>query len=71
MCDCNVHYLSSNIIINKWQEEWDKDDQGRVTYKFIPSVEFVNNNQWFKPNRELVELLTGYETINSTLYMCR
>lgn len=66
-----MHYLSSNIIINKWQEEWDKDDRGRVIYKFIPSVEFVNNNQWFKPSRELVKLLTGYETINSTLYMCR
>lgn len=57
-----------NILLKKWQEEWDKDGRGRITYNFIPNVEFVIINQWFRPNRGLVQLLTGYGTINGTLY---
>lgn len=55
-------------IKRAWQQRWMEDAHGRQTFRFIPSVEFASTNSWFKPNRECTYILTGYGSINSTLF---
>lgn len=61
--------MISKKIIKEWQKRWNETDKGRVTYQFIPDVEFVNKNKkWFHPGMYATFLLTGHGTINSKLY---
>jgi len=53
---------------SEWQRRWDEETRGRITFEFIKDVGFVNNRRWFKPSRELVYIITGYDPINSSLY---
>ncbi|CAK9811752.1 Retrovirus-related Pol polyprotein from type-1 retrotransposable element R1 (Fragment) [Anthophora quadrimaculata] len=55
-------------IIAEWQSRWDSDKNGRHTYKFMPKVNLANELNWFKPNKEMTYLITGYGPINGTLY---
>lgn len=55
------------VLYNQWQSNWDEDAHGRTTYRFIPEVTFFDST-WFKPNRECVNVITGYGSINKTLY---
>ncbi|KAG7196412.1 hypothetical protein KM043_018826 [Ampulex compressa] len=48
--------------------KWDSSPHGRVTYAFLPKVDFKRNNAWFNPGRHVVYALTGYGPINSTLF---
>ena len=55
-------------ITSKWQAQGESGEQGRETYKYIHQITFAHNNKkWFKPNRYLAYLITGYGPINSTL----
>lgn len=57
------------IIIKEWQKRWNQTDKGRVTYQFIPDVEYVNKNKkWFHLGMYATFLLTGHGSINSKLY---
>lgn len=61
--------IISKKIIKEWQKRWNETDKGRVTYQFIPDVDFVNKNKkWFHPGMYATFLLTGHGTINSKLY---
>jgi len=57
------------ILLNQWQEYWDDNQHGRKTYKFIQDVRFCcKNYKWFKPNKSAVDIITGYGSINETLF---
>ena len=59
-------------ITGRWQAQWESEEHGRETYKYINDVTFVSNNKkWFKPNKETTYLITGYGPINSTLHRRR
>lgn len=51
-----------------WQQRWIDETHGRHTFCFVPRVDFSFENEWFKPSREAMYLLTGYGLINSTLF---
>jgi len=56
-------------LYTKWQQDWDQNEHGRTTYRFIPDVKFSHKNwKWFKPNRQCVYMITGYGPINETLF---
>jgi len=55
-------------LINQWQRSWNDNMHGRTTYKFIPNVRFYLNNKWFQPNKSCVDMITGYGSINKTLF---
>jgi len=57
------------VLYNCWQQEWDTNEHGRTTYRFIPNVRFFcENREWFRPNRPCVYMITGYGSINKTPY---
>lgn len=51
-----------------WQNRWENSTKGRITYKFIPEVDYVIKNKWFKPNVILTSILTGHGSVNYKLY---
>jgi len=56
-------------LLNYWQQNWDTNEHGRITYRFIPSVRFFRENgKWFRPNRLCTYLITGYGSINKFLF---
>jgi len=56
-------------LYNKWQQDWDENEYGRTTYGFIPDVRFhERSSRWFTPSRPTVDILTGYGSINQTLF---
>lgn len=56
------------FITSKWQAQWESEAHGRETYRYIHDVTFAHNNRkWFRPNRYLTYLITGYGLINNTL----
>jgi len=55
-------------LLNQWQRSWNDNMHGRTTYKFIPDVRFYLNNKWFQPNKSCVDIITGYGSINKTLF---
>lgn len=71
--DINDIKLDEEItLINRemkieWQERWDKDTHGRMTYNFIKTIDFAQN-KWFTPSRACTYIITGYGSINSTLF---
>lgn len=56
-------------LCDQWQKEWNNNTHGRTTYKFIEDVSFADKNyKWFKPNKACVDIITGYGSINKTLF---
>jgi len=51
-----------------WQSKWRSEVHGRIAYRFIPDVMFRQNNLWFTPSRICTYILTGYGSINDSLY---
>ena len=47
-------------VVSLWQERWDAEKIGRMTYRFLPSVSFASTNRWFRPGFLTVFILTGY-----------
>ncbi|XP_067120140.1 uncharacterized protein [Centruroides vittatus] len=67
-----MSYLCSklnNIIMDRWQNEWDKSNTGRITHEFIPNV----NNRMFNKHLETSHALTQIMTAhgNFKAYLCR
>jgi hypothetical protein len=60
--------LINKEAISEWQKRWEDDEHGRITFQLIKDVTFTQSNQWFKPSRECTQILTGYGSINSTLF---
>jgi len=57
------------VLFSQWQRDWDANQHGRTTYRFIPDVTFCERNStWFRPNKPAVDMITGYGSINQTLY---
>jgi len=57
------------VLLNQWQRDWDANQHGMTTYRFIPDVTFCErNSKWFRPNKPAVDMITGYGSINQTLY---
>lgn len=55
-------------VIKEWQIRWENEMHGRETFEYIKDVSFVGtNSRWFKINRFLTYIITGYGPINSTL----
>lgn len=59
----------NNVIMNNWQMRWDTSNHGKTTKKFIHSVEYATRNEWFKPNTQCINLITGYGPINASLFV--
>lgn len=57
-----------NYLYKIWQNRWNSETRGRTTYQFIKDVKFAVENKWFRPNRFCAYFITGYGSINSTLY---
>ena len=55
----------------EWQDRWEKGQHGgRDTFKFIKSVVgFDAARGWFNPSRLCTYVLTGYGSLNSSLYL--
>jgi hypothetical protein len=51
-----------------WQRRWNESSKGRLTYEFIPNVEFVRNHGSFNPDLHLTYLLTGHGSMNGFLF---
>ena len=47
-------------VVSLWQERWDAEKIGRMTYRFLSSVSFASTNRWFRPGFLTVFILTGY-----------
>ena len=47
-------------VLSLWQERWDAEKRGRMTYRFLPSVIFEFTNRWFRPGFLTVFILTSY-----------
>lgn len=55
-------------LVRIWQDRWDNSVKGRITYWFIPKVDFVHNSaEWFNPGLSASFLLTGHGSIRSKL----
>jgi len=52
----------------QWQKDWDENNHGRITYKFIKDVNFNHDHQWFLPSKSCVDIITGYGSINKSLF---
>jgi len=39
-----------------------------VAHKFIPDVNFNHDHKWFQPNKYCVDIITGYGSINKSLF---
>lgn len=55
-------------VIAKWQDRWTNSNNGRVTYGFIKDVDFAICRKDFKPNMNLLLLLTEHGSMNEFLF---
>lgn len=51
-----------------WQQRWDISVKGRLTYLFIPEVDFIEKNKWFCLNQKINSLITGHGSTNDKLF---
>ena len=40
---------ANEYVVSLWQERWDAEKRGRMTYRFLPNVSFASTNRWFRP----------------------
>ena len=49
--------------IKIWQNRWNTSIYSRKLFSWIPNIKDIINNNWFQPNLEMVQLLTGHGNI--------
>lgn len=59
------------FVTSEWQARWDSSSNGRVTYRFIPDVDFVKGNPGFSFDLSLGFVLTGHGSLNAFLHRMR
>ncbi|XP_067118880.1 uncharacterized protein [Centruroides vittatus] len=59
----------SILNINQWQRDWDSADTGRMTHRFIPTIDLRYKTRHYTPDAETSQLLTGHSNFAS--YLCR
>ena len=47
-------------MLDKWQENWEQSDKGRITFYFFPSVTDRLRLRCFQPDRILSQVFTGH-----------
>lgn len=52
----------------KWQERWETESRGRMTFKFVPKADFATKNNWFHPGRNCTYLITEHGPFNKKLH---
>lgn len=50
-------------LMDTWQSRWEECTNGRVTFRWIRHVRFVEENDWFKPSLHLCFVLTGHGSL--------
>ena len=55
----NVTELKS-IAYEEWQRRWDASSNGRDTYIFFKDVKERSNMDWFQPQHNLVQVVSGH-----------
>ena len=55
-------------VVSLWQERWDAEKRGRMTYRFLPSVNFASTNRWFRPGFLTYFILTGYGRLRKAAF---
>lgn len=53
--------------LKKWQQEWDEDQKGRLTYKFYGNIEERLNADWIHQNHYTVQILSGHGNFKGNL----
>ncbi|GBL59821.1 hypothetical protein AVEN_253854-1 [Araneus ventricosus] len=56
-----------NLLLNKWQQDWDSDDNGREIFNILPKVTLTPAS-W---SRESILFATGHGLFPSYLYRFR
>lgn len=51
-----------------WQERWNASADGRMLFRWLPRVDFVECNAWFRPSYEVSCFLTGYGFFRESLF---
>ena len=57
--DINIQF------IRQWQSRWNNSEKGRRVYRTVPSIKWVMQSPWFKPNKFLIQFMTGHEDFQS------
>lgn len=60
--------LLQECVISRWQNRWDRSENGRLTNRFIKNVRFVGDRPDFKFSLGLGYLLTGHGSLNAFLH---
>ena len=51
-----------------WQEEWAQSATGHMAKRFFPRVMYGNMPKWYNPDMHTLFILSGYGSINGTLF---
>ena len=65
---CSMYELVDERARDVWQRRWDESDKGRVTHEWIKDVTFSERTKLFEPSLRVCYLLTGYGSLNDTLF---
>ena len=55
-------------VLSLWQERWDTEKRGRMTYRFLTSVNFASTNRWLRPGFLTGFILTGYDRLRKAVF---
>lgn len=55
----SIKLLKANLH-DKWQEDWDNSQWGRVTYDFFPNITERLNRTWVVPSYSFTQIVTGH-----------
>ena len=58
-------------VVRQWQIRWTESDKGRTTYKYLPDIEERLKMYWFKPDKWMIQVLSGHGTFNTFRKKCK
>lgn len=59
---------SLSYLTSCWQSDWEASDSGRCAFDWIPVVQFVSENPWFRPKFPLSCFISGHGPFNGNLF---
>ena len=59
------------IQMQTWQEEWEHESRGRITFKYFPNLVNRLDAKWFVPDYYTSQLISGHGNIRSKLNQLR
>lgn len=58
----------NEALLDAWQVDWDNEDKGRLTHRFLPSVRARRDMRWIVPTHELTQFVVGHGEFSAKLF---